>query len=195
MPENPITSTIIYFCSAATELIERQATCYVLTYITVMAGRADGSGEQAATSTAVEYRHGAKALIASADAVLLVKEYHDDGTGFWTLPGGGVRPDETLTEGLHRELSEELGCDDPVIGDRVGRLWYAHRSRSDLVSRYAVFECRTLSRPMANEAEGVAAVKWVRPGMIPRKTLLQVRAICRALHDPELMRELSLHIE
>jgi len=39
---------------------------------------------------ATQYRRGVKALIERDGAVLLVQERHDDGTPFWTLPGGGV---------------------------------------------------------------------------------------------------------
>ena len=32
-------------------------------------------------------------------------------TGLWACPGGGLEPDETLEEGLLRELREEVGID------------------------------------------------------------------------------------
>ena len=32
-------------------------------------------------------------------------------TGLWACPGGGLEPDETLEEGLVRELREEVGID------------------------------------------------------------------------------------
>jgi 8-oxo-dGTP pyrophosphatase MutT (NUDIX family) len=125
-----------------------------------------------------QYRRGAKALIASGDAVLLVKERHADGTSFWTLPGGGIRSDESLTEGLCRELREELGCRALVVGDRTDRVWYAHRSAPNLVSVYTVFECWTLTDPAPKLADGIEASRWVRPDAIPPRTLPQVRSIC-----------------
>ena len=128
----------------------------------------------------MQYRHSAKALLTSGDAVLLVKEYHTDGTPFWTLPGGGVRPDESLTEGLRRELREELDCHNVVIGEQTSRVWYAHRSRVGAVSLYTVFECQALSEPTPKKLEGVTAVRWVRPTTFPPETLPQGRAVCRA---------------
>ena len=137
-----------------------------------------GARRRACTSPVARYRRGAKALITSGAAVLLVKEHHADGTPFWTLPGGGVAPGETLVEGLHRELGEELGCRNAVIGAPSGELWYAHHSMPGLVSKYTVFECRTLSKPQPNPNEGVTAHRWVRPETIPPGTLPQVRAVC-----------------
>ena len=146
----------------------------------VMVGRADGEKRLTGTSATAQYRHSAKALMTSGDAVLLVKEYHSDGTPFWTLPGGGVRPDESLAEGLHRELQEELDCHDVVIGEQAGHVWYAHRSRAGTISLYTVFECQALSEPTPNETEGVTEIRWVRPETLPPETLPQVRSVCRS---------------
>ncbi|MBO0731000.1 MAG: NUDIX domain-containing protein [Acidimicrobiaceae bacterium] len=58
--------------------------------------------------------------------IVLIRVALDDGSPYWNLPGGGVKPGETLEDCLHREVMEEacarintptyLGCqrvDDP----------------------------------------------------------------------------------
>jgi len=53
-------------------------------------------------------RIGAYAAITQADQVLVV-ELEKNGRIFFHLPGGGVGPDESLSETLHREVQEETG--------------------------------------------------------------------------------------
>src|SRR5947208_434147 len=43
------------------------------------------------------------------------------GSWFWIAPGGGLEPGEMLETGLRRELKEELGLEDFVIGPLVWR--------------------------------------------------------------------------
>jgi 8-oxo-dGTP diphosphatase len=123
------------------------------------------------------YRRGAKARITTDEAILLVKERHADGTPFWTLPGGGVAPSESLAEGLRRELREELGCHRLVIGDQAGRCWYAHRSEPLAVTEYTVFQCQLLGEPTPDPSEGIEAARWVRPEALPPRTLPQIHDI------------------
>lgn len=130
------------------------------------------------THTAPSVRRGAKAIVTSSSQVLLVRERHSDGQPFWTLPGGGVHPRESLVEGLRRELLEELRCDS-VVGEPVGAFWYAHRSPVDVVSRYTVFSCAVDDTIRPVRSEGIVAAKWVAPGRLPVGTIPQVRRLLR----------------
>lgn len=132
-------------------------------------------------SPGINVRLGAKALVTAGDSVLLVREYHADGTAFWTLPGGGVRPNESVVGALERELAEELRCR-CVVGDRTTSFWYAHSSRPETVSVYDVHECSLTTRPVAAESAGVTELRWVTPDSIPGSTLPQVRRVVENAH-------------
>lgn len=121
-------------------------------------------------------RRAVKALITAGDRLLLVKETHDDGTPFWTLPGGGVRPYESDRQALERELVEELGCRIEVAG-RQSSVWYAHSS-DERLSLYIVYSGTLNSRPEPNLAEGIRDCRLVKPGDISPSTLQQVRYLC-----------------
>lgn len=51
---------------------------------------------------------GNKILLTNKDKVLLLKGYDSAGRFVWDLPGGRMEADETVEEGLRREVDEEL---------------------------------------------------------------------------------------
>lgn len=124
----------------------------------------------------VVLRRGVKALISTADRVLLVEESHSDGSRFWTLPGGGVEPEESVVRALTRELYEELRCR-ASVGSRQGEFWYAHVSTPDMLTWYTVFECALSSQPVPNAAEGLLDAQWRCRSDLPPETLVGVRQI------------------
>jgi 8-oxo-dGTP diphosphatase len=58
------------------------------------------------------------AILRWEDRILLCRHEKPGRGEYWLLPGGGVNLGESLTDALHRELSEECGLDDelPVEG-------------------------------------------------------------------------------
>ncbi len=57
---------------------------------------------------------GAKALILHEGKALVLREAkYDEGTneGLWDVPGGRIHPEESLHEGLRREVMEESGLE------------------------------------------------------------------------------------
>ena len=70
----------------------------------------------------VPVRRGSKALITAGDRLLLVKERHADGTSFWTLPGGGVEPAESMEAALRRELAEDYVRGTPLSFSDIASL-------------------------------------------------------------------------
>ena len=131
------------------------------------------------TQATPQLRYGAKALVSTTDRVLIVKERHTNGDQFWTLPGGGRDPGESLTETVHRELNEELRCR-ATVREPVGSFWYAHSQSNQQFSRYTVFDCRLRSSVLPNVVEGVYESRWVRPDQVPVPTLPQVRQLIQS---------------
>lgn len=58
-----------------------------------------------------------RGIIVKDGKLFSVRHKHKDGTpkSFWCTPGGGLDPHETVTEGVIRELQEEVGVT-PVVG-------------------------------------------------------------------------------
>lgn len=54
------------------------------------------------------------AVVEQSGHILLVKRRSEPGRGLWALPGGHLEPDETLRDGVIRELKEETGIKVPV---------------------------------------------------------------------------------
>jgi 8-oxo-dGTP diphosphatase len=114
-------------------------------------------------------RRGVKALVRSSGRVLLVRERHADGTPFWTLPGGGAHPGESLGTALRREIEEELCCRS-VVGDPVASFWYAHRSLDRVASVYTVLDC-ALAGSLTPVPSEITGTRWVHPSTLPARTL------------------------
>lgn len=101
----------------------------------------------------------AAALVNHAGAVLLTRR-HDDSHqgGLWEFPGGKLEPGETVSEGLHRELREELG----VIPDKhrpLIRVRHRYPDREVLLDVHLVTVWK--GEPEGLEGQPLA---WVLPG-------------------------------
>lgn len=126
-------------------------------------------------------RHGAKALVSDSTEVLLVEERREDGSTFWSLPGGGVEPGESLRAGVRRELAEELQCRS-TVGGLVGRCLYRHRSIPETVTLYSVFAAQPLTTPEVNHDEGIIAYRWCDPADPPRGLLEPFHHVLRNVY-------------
>lgn len=125
-------------------------------------------------------RIGAKLLVTAGQRVLLIRERRGDGSTFWSLPGGGIDPGESLSDGLRRELREELGCG-CALGGVVAVCRYRHASRPGVETRYAVFGGRLRSPAEPNADEGVVGCAWVTRGELPPALLEPFRRVVSAL--------------
>jgi 8-oxo-dGTP pyrophosphatase MutT (NUDIX family) len=46
--------------------------------------------------------------------LFLLRSATSEAPGTWCCPGGGIEPNETVEEGIHRECREEIGYDKPI---------------------------------------------------------------------------------
>ena len=64
-------------------------------------------------------RQAVRALLVTPDHHVLLVRFEFPGGTVWALPGGGIEPGEDHLAALRRELIEEVGLADPVIGRHV----------------------------------------------------------------------------
>lgn len=88
-------------------------------------------------------RQAVRALMVTPDAHILLVRFEFPSRTVWALPGGGLEPGEDHLTALRRELVEEVGLHDPVVGPHVWNrehivafdsgLWDGQRDRFYLV--------------------------------------------------------------
>ncbi len=113
-------------------------------------------------------RVSARALIIQNDAVLLV-EFDDESGLHYNLPGGGVKPGETVLEALRREVKEEASVE-VEAGPLVFVVDYEPKRNAfwagPVPALSLVFECQLAataqSRLPGRPDPHQTAVKWVR---------------------------------
>ena len=96
-------------------------------------------------------RSSAKAIVIQREKLLAIRHVDEDGVWF-SLPGGGQRPGETLVEALQRECREEIGVSPEVgplrfVREYIGRNheFAAHDYADHRVDHF--FECKLLGDP------------------------------------------------
>jgi 8-oxo-dGTP pyrophosphatase MutT (NUDIX family) len=124
-------------------------------------------------ATAPRLRPAARAVVLDrAHRVLLV--HFDFGSaeelpnGLWACPGGGIEPDESIADGLRRELREELGLEIADVGDPIWHKehtfpmsggWDGQRDVFYLIELDS-FEPRPAMSADELQAEHVDALRW-----------------------------------
>jgi 8-oxo-dGTP diphosphatase len=82
--------------------------------------------------------------------------------GLWELPGGHIEPGETNTEGLHRELAEELGFKDYKNHGVVDyEVWYHGPDKYAICGIVSLIENDKDEIKMSDEH---LQIKWVSKG-------------------------------
>jgi len=138
-------------------------------------------------------RQAVRALLITPDEhVLLVRFEFPDAT-VWSLPGGGLDPGETHLDALHRELVEEVGLHDPVVGAHVWNrehiiphedgLWDGQHDRYYLVEATERFDPAPALSWDQLRAERLHELRWWHLDQIERATEVwfSPRALARHL--------------
>ena len=64
-------------------------------------------------------REAVRALVIDPESRVLLVRFEFPTATRWALPGGGLEPGESHEDALHRELEEEVGLVDAVVGAQI----------------------------------------------------------------------------
>ena len=103
----------------------------------------------------------------SRGELLLCKMPEDRGVfpGQWGLPGGGIEAGETITEGLRRELQEEIGIDvsdiEPAFfKDGMFQKTFADGRKAEIYMIFLIYHCQADSVEIVLNEE-FSEYRWV----------------------------------
>jgi 8-oxo-dGTP pyrophosphatase MutT (NUDIX family) len=120
-------------------------------------------------------RHAIRAILLTPENEILLLRIREPGTyeWFWITPGGGLEPGETIEEGLRRELQEELGLNQFMIGPLVWRRQHTFNWAGKRVCQYEQYYIVHVDRfePQmsdAAEAETLDRFHWWPLDELPR---------------------------
>jgi 8-oxo-dGTP pyrophosphatase MutT (NUDIX family) len=142
-------------------------------------------------SSELRIRQAVRALLITPDDHILLVRFEFPTATVWALPGGGLDTGETHLDALRRELIEEVGLRDPVIGAHVWSrehivphedgLWDGQRDRYYLVEASGRFEPEPALSWEQLRAERLHELRWWHIDDIERATLDDVWFAPRAL--------------
>jgi 8-oxo-dGTP diphosphatase len=117
-------------------------------------------------SKPTRFRVSVVALFVDQQDVLLIHQMTPPEPNCWDLPGGGLKPEESLLEGLQREVREETGIAD-FQTEGFLTLWERFYPEGDgqLHTLNIVYRCSVTSRPTqlySDDAEiGPKGIQWL----------------------------------
>ncbi|MGY5452456.1 NUDIX hydrolase [Agarivorans sp. MS3-6] len=126
----------------------------------------------------------AGALVICDQQLLLVERAIKPRKGCWDLPGGFIEYGESLEQGLHRELHEELGL---TLDNQQIRYFgsYANQYRYNDVLYHTCdcfFICTLNRKPLLQAQDDVAAYQWHSLKNLPFDTIA-FTSVNQALKD------------
>jgi 8-oxo-dGTP diphosphatase len=118
------------------------------------------------------YHLGIKALIRNgAGQIMLLqvnpKELSGDNPPYWDLPGGRIQRGETVLDALKREVEEETGLTDIVVGQNLGMILSNIRiplkRQSDIGLILSIYECKIPANADLTLSFEHLAHRWCSP--------------------------------
>lgn len=125
--------------------------------------------------TDYDTRLAAYAVVTDERGRVLLALWNGTDPGTWTLPGGGVELDESVEQGVVRELVEETGYDvtlEGLLGVRSHVLPAARRwvqTDRPMKAVQVVFRARIVGGALAAERDGTTdEARWFEPADVAR---------------------------
>lgn len=127
---------------------------------------------------------GVGGLLFQGRSALLIKRGKPPGQGQWSIPGGAVKVGETLTEGLAREMVEEVGLNVTVgpLVEVVERIFLDDNGRA--LYHYVLMDYLCFPREGAlNPGSDAAEARYVPPEEWPEYHLpaITIQVLHKAL--------------
>jgi len=118
--------------------------------------------------TDYDTRLAAYAVIVDEQDRILLALWNEGSEPQWTMPGGGVEFEETVEEGVNRELREETGYDVELVGllGVDSRVMPGERrldgSGRPMKSVRVLFEARVVGGKLTHEVDGTTdEARWI----------------------------------
>ncbi|TCZ79896.1 NUDIX hydrolase [Paenibacillus albiflavus] len=124
-------------------------------------------------------------LIQDEDTSKVLIVYNGD-SGIWTLPGGGVEPNETLEEAAIREAKEETGYDIEPLGVVSVNEYKSEENNEHLV--FITFKAKIIggSRQITRPDE-IASVEWVDLQVADQRIPYYLHGISGLVESPTIV--------
>lgn len=98
--------------------------------------------------------------------ILLVRRGVEPQKGFWDLPGGFIKPQETFEESVRREIREELGCELKNI-EIINTLPNTYPFQGVNIPTLDIFAKAELATDTLSASDDIESFQFFSPSAIP----------------------------